>query len=306
MRTPRSAGVAAGVLIAAGLSGVVGPVAAQEADDEFIYGSVLGDIQQAETANPGRIHALANLGVASADYFRGGFDDVPSDLDEIAFGPDLSVAFELWQDRPWPVADLSLTLGTQNNLADQVQPTDASAEDWYESNNFAALTARLGQDWLGQLTYTIYSSPNDVSGTAYELALAGSYRGSNPIGGLSPQLKLAKPTDRSEGLYTELRATPGLTLFEDGSYPLSLTAPVTLGVGFDDYYGSGTGTTGFVGLGLSGSVPLAIIPADYGSWTFSAGVDLLLREDDLADAGDPFDDAGNLVPIGSLTLAVAY
>jgi hypothetical protein len=61
-----------------------------------------------------------------------------------------------------------------------------------------------------------------------------------------------------------------------------------------------------VRLGLHGSVPLAFIPADYGSWTFGAGVDLLLREDDLADAGDPFDDAGNLVPIGSLTIAVAY
>jgi hypothetical protein len=292
------------MLIAAGLSGR--PAMAQEAGDAFIYGSVLGDIQQAETANPGRIHVLANLGVASADYFRGGFDDVPSDLDEIAFGPDLSVALELWQDRPWPVSDLSLTLGTQSNLADQVQPTDAGAEEWYESNNFAALTARFGQDWLGQLTYTIYSSPNDVSGTAYELALAGSYRGSSLIGGLAPQLKLAKPTDRGDGPYAELVVTPGLTLFEDGSYPLGLAAPVTLGVGFDDYYGSGTGTTGFVGLGLSGSVPLAFMPEDYGSWTFSAGVDLLLRDQAIVDRGKPFDDAGNFVPIGSFRLAVAY
>ena len=101
-------------------------------------------------------------------------------------------------------------------------------------------------------------------------------------------------------------SSPGLTLLEDGSYPLSLAAPLTLGVGFDDYYGFGTGTTGFVGLGLSGSVPLAFVPADYGSWTLGAGVDLLLREEDLADAGKPLDDASNRVPIGSLRLALAY
>jgi hypothetical protein len=305
MPTSRTPTVATAVLIASGLFGA-GTAAAQEAENTFIYSNSVADIQQATTVNPGRIHITANFSVATADYFRGAFDDVPSDLDQIAYGPDLSVAFELWRDRPWPVPELSLSLGTQNNLAEQVQPTDASLEDWYESNNFAALTVRFGQDWLGQLTYTIYGSPNDVSGTAYQIALAGSYRGQNLIGGLKPQLKLAVPTDSGDGVYTELVAGPGFTLFEDGSYPLSLSAPATLGIGVDDYYGAGSGTTGFVGLSLIGGVPLAFIPEDYGSWTFKAGVNLLLRDQAIVDRGKPFDDAGNFVPIGTISIGAAY
>ena len=186
-----------------------------------------------------------------------------------------------------------------------MQPTDSNLEKWYESNNFAALTARLGRDWLGQITYSMYSSPNDVSATGYELALAGAYRGENLLGWLKPQLKIAKPTDRG-GVYTELVATPGLTLREDAAYPITVGVPLTLGIGFDDYHGPGAGTTGFVGAGLSGSVPLAFMPSEYGSWTFSAGVDLILREDDIDDAGGPFDDAGNFVPIGRMAISFVY
>ncbi|MGH6912717.1 MAG: hypothetical protein ACREH3_03305 [Geminicoccales bacterium] len=302
MRDVLRRGLGIGAL--ASLASVPAVALGQTQSQELIYGGVLGDIREAETTNPGKTHVAGGLGAASADYFRGGFDDVPSDLDEIAIGPDLSVVFELWEDQPGPVRDLSLTLGTQNNFADQVQPTDSDIDKWYESNNFAALTARLGRDWLGQVAYTMYGSPNDVSPTGYELSLAGAYRGQNLLGGLKPQLKLAKPTDRG-GVYTELVATPGLTLLEDGAYPITLGVPLTLGVGFDDYY-SNAGTTGFVSAGLSGSVPLAFIPSDYGSWKLTAGVDLILREDDLDDAGGPFDDAGNVVPIGKMAISFVY
>ena len=149
MPASKTATLSTSLLLVPVLTG--GAPAAQEAGappakDELIFGAVLGDLRHATTANPGRVHVAGNLGAASADYFRGKYDGVPSDLDEIAIGPDLGVAFELFEDQPWPVSDLSLTVGTQNNLADQAQPTDSSVEDWYESNNFVALTAGLGED----------------------------------------------------------------------------------------------------------------------------------------------------------------
>jgi hypothetical protein len=151
----------------------------------------------------------------------------------------------------------------------------------------------------------VYGSPNDVSDTGYELAFAGSYRGQNMLGGLKPQLKAAKPTDRG-GVYAELVATPGLTLLEDSAYPITVGVPLTLSIGFDDYHGSDTGTTGFAGVGLSGSVPLAFIPSDHGSWKLTAAIDLILWEDDIDDAGGPFDDAGNVVPIGQMAITFVY
>ncbi|MGH6885359.1 MAG: hypothetical protein ACREGK_04715 [Geminicoccales bacterium] len=142
MRDVLRRGLGIGAL--AWLVSVPGIALAQTQSQELIFGGVLGDIRESTTTNEGKVHVAGGPSAASADYFRGGFDDVPSDLDEIAIGPDLSVVFELWEGQPGPVRDLSLTLGTQNNFADQVQPTDSNIEKWYESNNFAALTARLG------------------------------------------------------------------------------------------------------------------------------------------------------------------
>lgn len=281
------------------------PAAAQE-QTTITYTSVLGDIEHTRTPNRGRIHVGGNVGAETADYFRGVFDDVPEGLDEIAVGPDLSVIVELWRggQADW-LQNLTLTVGTQNNLADQVQPVDSSVRDWYESNNFVGLGARLAGDWLLGVIYTVYTSPNDVSPTAEEVAVAGSYRGDNFLGRLAPQLKVAKRVDPDRGVYTELRLTPSLTLFEGAAYPLTLRAPLTLGVGFDDYY-AGEDVAGFIGVGLNGSIPLAFIPSDYGVWRFTGGVEIFIRDDELRRQDGPFGSRDTAVVIGSVSISFVY
>ena len=164
-------------LAVAALVSVPAAAPAQERTVTFAQVGSLGDVSVAESPNTGMVHVSGGLRIDTADYFRGAFDDVPERLDEIVFGPDLSVTFELWREPTGFLRDLSLTLGTQNGLAEQVQRTDSLNDWWYESNNFVGLAARLPADWVVCLTYTIYTSPNDVSPTFQEVALATKYTG---------------------------------------------------------------------------------------------------------------------------------
>ena len=81
-----------------------------------------------------------------------------------------------------------------------------------------------------------------------------------------------------EGGYVQLGVKPNIVLFKSAAYPLTLALPLSLGLSLYDYYeipGVGDDTFGFFDIGLIGSVPLAFIPAEYGAWSWSLGVDFL-------------------------------
>lgn len=291
-------------LTLAAVAGLLAPGAgtAQERQP-FTYMGVLGDIQQSTTANPGRIHVSGSLSFATADYFRGGFDDVPDDLDEVAIGPSLSLIVELLRRPSGPLEGLSVTLGTQNNLADQVQPVDSEVHDWYESNNFVGLAARFAGGWRAGTAYTIYSSPNDVSPTIHELAFAVGYGGDNVFGRLAPQAKVAARVDDNDGVYAELKVAPA---FRPLGPVLTLAVPVVVGAGFDDYYGADTGTSVYGSVGLTAGFPLRFVPPEYGAWTFAVGGDVLVRDGDVRRTGRGFDDQDTIVVIGRASLDLVY
>lgn len=292
------------LLVLAGVASLLAPAAgAAQERQPFTYMGVLGDIVQSTSANPGRVHVSGSLSFATADYFRGAFDDVPEDLDEVAIGPSLSLIVELLRRPSGPLENLSVTLGTQNNLADQVQPVDSEVHDWYESNNFVGLAARFAGGWRAGTAYTIYSSPNDVSPTVHELAFAVGYGGDNLAGRLAPQAKVATRVDDNDGVYAELKVAPAFTPLGEG---LTLTVPVVVGAGFDDYYGAGTGTSVYGSVGVTAGLPLRFIPPEYGSWTFAVGADVLVRDRDIRRTGRGFDDQDTVVVIGRASLDLVY
>lgn len=280
---------------------------AQASKRAFSHVGSLGDVGRSESDNPGRIHVIGKLRLDTADYFRGAFDDVPERLDEVVFGPDLSLTFELLPRELGLLRDLTLTVGSQNGLADQVQPTQSQNEWWYESNNFAGLAARLGDDWLLGLTYTVYTSPNDVSPTFQEVALAGRYTGRVFGVALAPQVKVVVPVDREDaafktGVYAELNVTPSLEPFGD---VMTLGFPLTVGVGFDDYYGPGSETSVFGAAGVTASFPLPFMPRGYGSWVFSVGGEAVVRDDDIRRLSS-FDGGDSFILIGRAAITVTY
>jgi hypothetical protein len=306
-RRSRAARRLVGALVIAALASAPVAALAQERTVRFPTVGSLGDVSVSDTPNTGMLHVIGGLRIDTADYFRGAFDDVPERLDEIVIGPDLAVTFELWRDRPGFLRDLSLTLGTQNGLADQVQPTDSLNEWWYESNNFVGLAARLPADWVVGLTYTIYTSPNDVSPTFQEAALAARYTGRIFGLALNPQIKVAVPLDRQDapfqtGVYTELAVTPSVKPFGD---LVSLSFPLAVGAGFDGYYGPGDDASVYGTGGVNVSLPLGFVPAGYGRWALTVGGHVLVRDDDIRRLS-AFDGDDNVILFGKVALGFTY
>jgi hypothetical protein len=203
--------------------------------------------------------------------------------------------------------DLSLTLGTQNGLANQVQPTDSQNEWWYESNNYVGLAARLPGDWVVGLTYTVYASPNDVSPTFQEAALAMRYTGTVLGLSLSPQLKVAVPLDREDrafhtGVYTELALTPSIKPFGDA---VTVGFPLVVGAGFDGYYGPEDDASVYGGGGVNVSVPLTLIPSSYGRWSLNVGGHVVVRDDDIRRLST-FDGGDNVILLGKAAIGFTY
>lgn len=305
---PRSvrASLARGAVFAAALVLVATSAFAQ---DTITFGRIgaLGDVTESKTPNRGMVHVNGKLSIDTADYFRGAFDDVPESLDQLVIGPDLGVTFELWRARAGVLRDLSLTVGTQNGFADQVQRTDSQNEWWYESNNYAGFAARLGGDWLLGATYTIYASPNDVSPTFQEAALAVKWGGR--IAGLSldPQVKVAIPLDRQNaafqtGVFTQLKLAPSVPLLGDA---LTLKFPLAVGVGLDGYYGPNDDMSAYGSAGVALSIPLRFISSQYGAWALSLGADAIVRDDDIRRLST-FDRDDTVVILGSAALSFTY
>ena len=131
--------------------------------------------------------------------------------------------------------------------------------------------------------------------------------GKNLAGNLKPQLKLAAPFagNRDNGFFASVSLTPQTKLSKGGAYPVTLKFPLEVGGGFDDYYGTSSGSAAYARLGVSASTPLASVPSRYGSWSILGEIGVLARNDDLRAAEPAFaDDA--VVPSATLTLKVTY
>jgi hypothetical protein len=90
-----------------------------------------------------------------------------------------------------------------------------------------------------------------------------------------------------QGTYFELGIEPGFNLIPGDRYPIDVAFPMTVGFSINDYYENAAGNDeawGYAALGAAASVPMAFIPEDYGSWSFTAGVTTMILNANLKSA----------------------
>jgi len=63
---------------------------------------------------------------------------------------------------------------------------------------------------------------------------------------------------------------------------------------------------GYFSFGLLGVVPLRFMPASIGSWRAFAGIEQILRDNDVADAGGGIDDDDNSITEASLGISFVF
>ena len=262
--------------------------------------------QDAATPNSGRVSLGAGIDFATDYYFRG----IIQETDGLITQPYLEAGLAL-READSGLQSVSVTVGLWNSLHSAGDSAFAGAPKmWYESDFYASVGFGFADAWSADVTYTAYMSPRGSFGTVRELAVGLGY----DDGLLGPYATFAFELDgqadggSGEGVYLELGVEPGLDL---GDSPVAVSFPVVLGVNLNEYYQNRPipddpeedSAFGFFQVGAIFAVPLSGIPAAFGSWDISAGVNFLFFGDGLKNINGSDDD---VVAIGVFGISLGY
>jgi hypothetical protein len=261
--------------------------------------------------NEGRISLSAGVDFATDYYFRG----IIQETEDFIAQPFADATISLYEGGQG-INSLSTTLGIWNSF--HGGPTGGSGpttdpQIWYEADLYGSVALGFLEVFELAAIYTAYTSPNGSFATTHELAWKLSFDDSDLLGAfaLSPYVLVAVEVDGGadagphKGVYLEFGIEPGVTLIESETYPIDVSFPLTVGLSASDYYEFPAGqdeTFGYFDGGIVVNIPLAFIPADFGTWNFSAAGHFLVLGDSLerANNGDSFK------AIGIFGLSLAY
>jgi hypothetical protein len=267
--------------------------------------------EKKEEKNTGRISISGGIDFPTAYFFRG----IKQETDGYIIQPYGDLTFKLWDGVP-AFSNLALTIGTWNSLHGGPTGVDGPNQDpkmWYESDFYTKVGWTMFEDFSAALIYTAYMSPNDFFKTVQELAVSFAFNDSKYLGAfaLNPTLLFAfevkgqADAGAHRGVYMQLGVTPSYTFNAKGTYPITLSAPLLLGLSVSEYYEFGTGnnpTYGYFQGGLGLAVPLAFIPSSLGNWQFKAGVNFV----NLGNTLKKVNDNDSFQTIGTFGIAFTY
>jgi len=261
---------------------------------------------QAGSPNTGKLSFSIGSDITTDYYFRG----IVQENDGLILQPYGEVGVTLFEGNG-AITSVTATGGIWNSVhSEQTGASGDGADNWYEADLYGGASVGLFRTLEIGVAYIAYTSPNDAFATVQEVDFSFGFDDSDLLGplALSPSATLAVETENTafgehEGVYLELGLEPGLTLGEDGRYPVSLSLPLTLGLGLGDYYEApgGEDTFGYFDGGIIAAVPLGLIPEEYGAWKASAGVHFLTLGDNLESANN--DDSFEVIGIWGLSFS---
>ena len=218
-------------------------------------------------------------------------------------------------DQESQIGDVDMAIGLWNSLHEGPTGTGGGAQIWYESDFYVGLSTTFAEAFGVGATYTAYHSPNGNFATVQELAFSVNYDDASlwggEFGGLQPSTTLAIELDNTmlgtgKGVYLEFAVSPGVTVSEE--WGIQASFPVTLGLGFDDYFQGQTpgddDVFGFLDIGVDFGMPIPTdwIPARFGSWSLSAGLHALF----LGDTTEAANNNGDFEVIGTIGLSTGF
>ncbi len=268
--------------------------------------------EPAPSPNTGRLSLSASVDWTTAYFYRG----ILQEDQGIIVQPGIELGVNLFQG-DGTISSVDIFGGIWNSIHDERTgaPAGDNTGSWYEADLYIGASVTLFQNISAGMVFTTYTSPADAFDTINEIAIFASYDDSHLweeipwFVGFAPGVTLAIETHGSafgpdEGVYLELSITPTFDFFDEGCLAdLEIAVPVVLGLGLDDYYETtdDDDTFGYVSVGIVGTLPLPI-PAEFGQWTLSAGVNFLFLGNNLDDANNDDD----FEVIGTLGLGISY
>lgn len=253
-----------------------------------------------EGPNQGAVSVSGELVITNEYWFRG----INQEDQGMIYQPGVTVSFDLTQAG---LEGVSAYFGTWNSIHDGPSSSGStgaaatgSGGQWYESDWYFGVNFGLFDNVGVDVSYVVLYGPAGGTIFAEEIDVAVNYDDAGMwaeegflANGLQPYALVAFETDgasdggsvgagvvgTSEGIYLEVGIEPTWTWTVTEDFAIDMALPVSVGISLDDYYETVDPTTGgvededfgFLSVGITGSVPLDFIPADYGAWTLSAG-----------------------------------
>lgn len=233
--------------------------------------------------------------------FEAGADAVTTYMFRGIEQEDSGLIVQPWAQVTAPLGDsgVDLTLGTWSSIHSAGTGATGDPSNWYETDLYASVAYNINDQFAVSAGFIGYYYPSGASQDVEEITFQLDYDDSEALGdyAFAPYAMLAIETrddNGSEDIYLELGGAFSAFFIESEDLPVELSFPVALGLSIDDYYTDNGGDNEFFGffkVGVAASMPLDFIPADYGVWSASAGLDLYLVNDDanLLDDGDDFE-----------------
>jgi hypothetical protein len=261
--------------------------------------------------NTGRVGLVLGVDWFSAYYFRGIANTQNGGNNVQPYG---EIGFRILENMG-PLTSLSVGGGFWNNWhyggGTLVEPSDPKF--WFEADIYAKVSTTWWEVLTAGVTYTYYTSPNDSFPTFADVGLYANLNDSKWLGAfaLNPSIIFAfetkgeaLPADGKKGIYMGIGLAPGYTFFDESSFPVNVSLPMTFGFSVKDYYtvNGQNQTFGYFSGGPLITLPLKFIPNTFGNWSLKAGVQFLALNSNLKTVNTN----QGFVPIGNVGLSLTY
>jgi hypothetical protein len=185
------------------------------------------------------------------------------------------------------VNKVSLNLGVWSSLHSRHPGNESNTPGWYEFDYTIGVAVTFCKDFTLTTSYLEFDSPSSSFDLSRNLNFNLAYDDTSLLGAfaLHPHVAYlrelgygAAGTGNGQGNYYEIGIAPVIPT----GCCVTLTVPVTAGFGSNRFYAQNK-TFGYASAGLNAAVPIACIPAKYGTWTFNAGATYVYLADQNAD-----------------------
>lgn len=248
----------------------------------------------------GDLHPIVSVDLRNGDYARGALDDDNAGLGRVPVHIALGGAAVI-QRRADGRANVFLIVQSANGFHSPAADERARPRGWYESNNLVGLAWRPAEGLNAAAAYTIKTSPNGVAPTTHEASLSILYTADNGVGRLKPRAAVTRRTRGEGGFYTIAGIAPSFDLTEREGSP-SVSVPLTIGMGWHDFYAAESGDRLYGSAGVSLAYPVRLGQANA---TMQAEILALLRDDRLRRLDAPGGTTATIVPYATVTFSMA-
>jgi len=241
-----------------------------------LSGKAIVEVTNAEEKKANWISGSVATDVTNEYIFAG----LVQDKDTVIIQPYLNLSFRLYEGAG-TINAVSFELPLWWSIHDINKPRplngNSSLRNWFEFDISPGVSFTIAKNLTFTISDYIYTSPGDYFDTSHNLSLALEFDDLGLLGGfsLNPHFYFLQELNSHSGLalqgdaksqYYEIGIEPNHTFGDRLTYPVTVSFPTAVGFGTNGYYGQGFG---YFNTGARLSVPLAFIPAAYGSWTAS-------------------------------------